>query len=202
MRTDHTERGLRAALVVVCLVGVRDRNPGAVMNGAIALACSYLPGAIERRCGVTFRPWQRLYVESGLITHAVGMLGPYDDVWWWDHVTHAHSASVLGGVVHVLARRRGRDPGPRVLGAVVGGGALWEVGEYAAHAVSRRLGIEPLLVHYGPRDTAVDLLFDLVGASVVVAAGDALLGNFLRGGPSDRPESDGDSGANGAGGTD
>jgi len=68
------------------------------------------PGAVERRYDVTFKPWQRTYLEYGDAHHAVGMLGPYDDIWWWDHVTHTHSATILGGVTFAAARRRGRDP--------------------------------------------------------------------------------------------
>ncbi|ESP89944.1 hypothetical protein [Candidatus Halobonum tyrrellensis] len=178
LTTEDTECGLRAALVAVCLAGLRDRNPGAVANGLITLACSYLPGFVERRYDVEFRPWQRLYVEGGMLAHAVGMLGPYDDVPWWDHLTHTLSATMLGGAVHVVARRRGRDPRPLVVGTVAVGGVVWELGEYAVHAASRRVGLDPLLVSYGPLDTALDVVFDLVGASLVVRFGDRLLGNL------------------------
>ena len=188
LTTDETERGLRAAIVTVCVAGVRDRNPGAIANGLITLACSYLPDVIERRWGVEFRPWQRLYVEGGMLAHAVGMLGPYDDVWWWDHLTHTVSATILGGIVHVVVRRRGRDPRSLVLGAVGGGGVLWELGEYAVHFLSRRVGLDPLLVSYGPLDSVLDVAFDFLGASLVVGFGDRLLGNFVP----DRDRSEGE----------
>jgi hypothetical protein len=177
--TDATERGIRVALVAVVLVGVRRRDPGAVVNAVIALAGTFLPDAAERRYAVTLRPWQRLYAESAMLTHAVGMLGPYDDVWWWDHLTHTHSATLLGGVVHAAARRRDRDPLPHVLAGVAGGGALWELAEYATHGLSRRIGFDPVLVSYGRTDTLLDLLFNLVGALLVVAFADRLLGNLV-----------------------
>jgi hypothetical protein len=107
------------------------------------------------------------------------MLGPYDDVWWWDHLTHAYSATLLGGIVHVAARRRGSDPRPRVLAAVTVAGVLWELLEYVIHSVSRRLGLEPLLVSYGQYDVVFDIVFDLVGALLTLVFGDALLGNFF-----------------------
>ena len=174
------ERGIRYAIVAVFIGGVRQRNPGAIVNAGIALAGTALPDRFEHRYGVSFRPWQRLYTESAMLTHACGMLGPYDDVWWWDHLTHAHSATLLGGLVHVIARGQGRDPRPRVLGSVALLGVLWELLEYTVHGLSRQMGLEPLLVHYGPEDTLIDLAFNLLGALLVVAFGDRLLGNLVR----------------------
>ncbi len=173
-----TERAIRAGIVAVLVVGVRRRDPGAVVNAVLALAGSYLPDAVERRYPVRFRPWQRVYTETAMLTHAVGMLGPYDDIWWWDHLTHVHTATLLGGVFHAVARRAGQDPRPHVVASVVGGGALWEVVEYVTHGLSRRAGLDPFLVSYGRVDTALDLVFDLLGALVVVVFGDGLLENF------------------------
>jgi hypothetical protein len=181
-RTDLTavaravERGIRYAIAVVFVVGLRRRNPGAVVNAVVALAATYLPGTIERRHGIEFRPWQRVYAQVAMLTHAVGMLGPYDDVWWWDHLTHTHTATLLGGVVHAAARRRGEDPAPRVLAVVVICGLLWELAEYCIHAAATRLDREPLLVSYGRTDTLYDLVFDLVGALFVLVLGDRAIG--------------------------
>ena len=174
------ERGIRIGLVAVFGEGLRQRDPGAVVNGVVALGATSLLDFAESRYDVTFRPWQRVYAGIAMLAHAVGMLGPYDETWWWDHVTHILSATLLSGFVHTAARRRGRDPTPRVLAAVVSGGVVWEILEYAIHAVSRRLGIEPVLVTYGARDTLLDLVFDLIGALLVVAFGDRLLGNVTR----------------------
>ena len=46
--------------------------------------------------------------------------------------------------------------------------------------VSRRVGLEPLLIPYGSEDTLFDLLFDLVGALLVLGFADRLLGNLVR----------------------
>ncbi|MFC6718052.1 hypothetical protein ACFQGT_10480 [Natrialbaceae archaeon GCM10025810] len=169
------ERGIRYALLAVFVVGFRRRDPGAVVNAVVAGMGTYLPDLVERAYGVEVRPWQRAYVQAAMITHAVGMLGPYDEVWWWDHLTHAHSSSILGGAVFAISRRRGRDPRPRVVAAVACLGLLWEVVEYGIHVAASRLGVEPILVSYGRRDTVLDLCFDLVGAVLVLAFGDRVL---------------------------
>ncbi|WP_246998309.1 hypothetical protein [Halosolutus gelatinilyticus] len=173
------ERGIRLGLLAVFVAGCRRRNPGAIANALLAFVATYCPAVVERRYGVEFRPWQRVYVEAAMITHAAGMLGPYDDVWWWDHVTHAHSATLLGGLVFASARRRDRNPRPRVIAVVSCVGILWELVEYAIHAAANRLGFEPLLVSYGKTDTALDLVFNLVGALLVLAFGDRVLENFV-----------------------
>lgn len=174
------ERGIRYAILAVFGVGVRRRDPGAVVNAAVSFATTYVPDLLERRYGFELRPWQRLYVGIAMLAHAVGMLGPYDDEGWWDHVTHTLSASLLAGLVHAAARRRGRDPRPRVLAAIGVGGVFWELLEYAIHAVCKRFGLEPLLVPYSRRDTLLDLFFNLVGALFVLAFGDRLLENITR----------------------
>ncbi|WP_396613533.1 hypothetical protein ACH9L7_16470 (plasmid) [Haloferax sp. S1W] len=183
-RTTHqigiktVERGIRYAIVAIFFVGVRRRKPAAVVNAVVSLIGTYTPDLLERLFDVEFRPWQRVYIESAMFTHSVGMLGPYDDVWWWDHLTHTHSASILSGIIHVIARRRGRDPAPRVLAVVVCLGIAWELVEYAIHTGANKLGIDPVLVSYGHADTALDLVFNLVGALLVLAFGDRFLDNL------------------------
>jgi len=186
--TREAARASRYAILGVFVAGIRRGNPGAVVNALVSFVATYLPRVVEWRYGVEFQPWQRFYLNAGMLAHAVGMLGPYEDVWWWDHVTHMCSSTLLGGFVHVRARRRGHDPRPRVVGVVLCVGVLWELMEYAIHGVSRRVGLEPLLIPYGPEDTLLDLVFDLLGAVLVLAFGDRLLPNLLR---KDDRESDG-----------
>lgn len=174
------QRGIRGGIIAVITAGLRRRNLGAVVNGVLALVAAYLPSIIERRYGVEFRPWQRAYTGTAMLLHAAGMLGLYDDTWWWDHLTHTLSATLLGGFVHVIAHRRGRDPHPRVFAAIVGGGVLWELVEYAVRALTDRLGLQPVLIPYSVRDTLLDLVFDLVGALLVLAIGGRALRNFTR----------------------
>lgn len=179
----QARRGIRFGLLAVLLVGARRRHLGAVVNATLALLATHLPGHLERHYDVELQPWQRLYVDTAMLTHATGMLGPYDDVWWWDHLTHTHSATLLGGLVHTIARRRGRNPRPRVLAAVILVGVIWELLEYLIRAAADLLDLEPILVTYGEQDTLLDLCFDLLGATLVLALGDRLLQNVI--GPRD-----------------
>lgn len=174
----EAERGVRYGLLAVFVIGLRRRDPSAVVNTVVALAATYFPGVAERRYDIEFRQWQRVYVNTAMINHAVGMLGPYDDIRWWDHLTHTHSSTILGGVVFAVARRRGRNPRPRVIAAVVCVGILWELVEYVVHVTANRLGFEPILVTYGKRDTLLDLVFNLLGAVLVLLLGDHCLRNF------------------------
>jgi hypothetical protein len=174
----ETERGIRYALIAVLIVGFRQRNVGAVVNAVVATAATYLPGVVEAHYDVEFLPWQRAYTATAMLTHAVGMLGPYEEIDWWDHLTHTHSATLLGGLVHVTARRRDRDPRPCVLAAVVCFGVLWELMEYTIRVAANRLSLEPVLITYGEKDTLLDLCFDFFGGLLVLAFGDRLLWNF------------------------
>lgn len=174
------EHGIRCAILTVFIEGVRRWDVSAIVNAVFTLASTYLPAIVTRQYDIGFRPWQRVYMETAMLTHAVGMLGLYDDTWWWDHLTHTHSATLVGGVVHVAALRRGRDPHPRVLVVIVGGGVLWELMEYATHALTNRLGLQPVLIPYSIRDTLVDLVFNLLGALLVLLFGDRLLRNVTR----------------------
>lgn len=49
-------------------------------------------------------------------------------------------------------------------------GVFWELIALLAREVGERFDIEPVLVHYGWRDTVVDLGFDIVGALLVTGA--------------------------------
>lgn len=164
--------------MAVFIVGVRRRDLGAVVNAVVAFLGSYVPEIVEQASAIEFRPWQRLYVEAAMCLHAIGMLGPYDDIRWWDHVTHTLSASIVGGATFVAAKQRGKDPRPLVLGSVITLGVLWEIVEYLIHATANRLGMEPILVFYSKTDTVLDLVFNLVGGLLVILFGDRHLANL------------------------
>lgn len=187
--SDVVDHAPRLGIFALLLLGVRRRDVSVVVNGAVSLAAAAVPPALERRYDVSLRPWQRLWVSTSMLLHVIGMLGAYERFRWWDHVTHALSGSIVAGVSYVIARttaeRGGRVSVPPeytvefVFSCTLGLGLLWELLEYLIHVTRARFGIAPVLVHYGRLDTALDLVFDAVGAAFVVSFGPLLLENVV-----------------------
>lgn len=177
------ERALPPAILFALLVGFRRRNPAVVVNGILSLGFAMAPRALEAIYELESRPWQRTWVGVAGMIHVVGMLGSYDRIWWWDHLAHTVSAGVVAGVADVAIRRtpdgssrhRSRD----ILAVTLTLGILWEILEYVVHVGADRLGHEPLLVHYGRLDALGDLVFDLVGAAIVIRYGESALANVV-----------------------
>lgn len=172
---------MQLGIAAVFVAGVRRLNPSVVVNACLSAVFALLPSVIERSHGVAFRPGQRLWISTAALVHAVGMLGPYDRIWWWDKLAHTLSGVVVAGTADVYFQRvvvdvvdgpdRGRVRAWFVVGVTLGFGLVWELVEYGIHVLADRFGFEPMLVHFGRFDTAADLLFDVLGAGLVVAFG-------------------------------
>jgi hypothetical protein len=173
---------LLAALGATLPVALGRGNVAAAVNALVALAFALLSFAAT----VGFPPSSGdaaaaalpLWVTVAGLLHSIGMLGPYDGVWWWDHLTHTTSAALVAALVYagvvVAVDAGGPALSPAGVAAVTVGytfavGVFWELVELVARAVGERYDVDPVLVHYGWRDTALDLAFDLLGAVVVVA---------------------------------
>lgn len=174
-----------AAGAALLLLAVQRRNVSAVVNAGAGLALtafvtilSMAPGPVvgqDLGLGLALPLW--LAVASAL--HAVGMLGWYESVSWWDHLTHTVSAALVAallyaGVLVADPTVLGVDtlPGSTVVLTVAlafAVGVAWELLELVGRELGRRLDVEPVLIYYGPRDTALDLAFDVLGALLVVA---------------------------------
>ena len=173
-------------IVVAGAVAVRRGDPSATVNAAFALAVAALPFAMPVLApgataeAVAAVPELPLWIATACLLHVVGMLGWYDTVRWWDHLTHTVSSALLTALVYAALLVVGRtEPGTTLVGAAVpvvavgfvfAVGVFWELFELLARDLSERLDVEPVLVHYGWRDTGFDLVFDVVGALLVVAA--------------------------------
>lgn len=179
--------GLQALLGLTVVEAVRRRDVSAALNALVALVAALLPfglqflvgrgtGAAPLDIGSVLPFW---IATAGLV-HAIGMLGRYDTTWWWDHLAHGISAGLVAALVYaaliVLSTRPGTVPSSTAFVkaatvlVVMVAGVAWEVLELVARTVADRYGIDPLLVNYGWRDTAFDLMFDLVGAVIVIGA--------------------------------
>lgn len=186
---NAAETALQWAILGSLLAGIRRRDPSVVINAVASLLFTVLPAGLEAAYGVRFRPWQRLWVSAAGLVHTLGMLGPYDRIRWWDDLAHTLSGVVVAAASDVVFRAErtanGSTPLPfesravHIASVTLGFGILWEALEYTVHSVADRLGFEPLLVHYGRLDAVGDVVFDLLGAGVVIRYGESTLSNLV-----------------------
>ncbi|WP_336135131.1 hypothetical protein [Natronomonas amylolytica] len=171
--------------LLILLRAYRQDNIPAVVNAVFSFVVAVVPLLVEG--AVWLRTGQRVGVAPALpfwlaavgCLHSYGMLGPYDTVWWWDHLTHTMAGALVAALVYSGLVVAGQHADVVELStAAVGGltvfftfvvGIVWELGELVARAAGERYDVEPVLVYYGWRDTALDLVFDIVGALAVVA---------------------------------
>lgn len=174
----------QAAIVLAVLEGVRRRNLSAVGNGLLALGAALFPAILRTllRWGpgvsLDFGPELSLWIAVAGLIHAVGMLGLYDTVWWWDHLAHTVSAALVTAIAYaaVIVASRAGSYAPVSSTAIVGTtvgllllfAVFWELIEVLARYVAERYDIGPFLVIYGPYDWAYDLAYNLVGAGLVL----------------------------------
>jgi hypothetical protein len=172
-------------ILLILLRGYRRGNVPAVVNAAFSFVIAVAPllaeGLVWFRGGqfVGVPPVLPFWLAAVGCLHSYGMLGPYDTIWWWDHLTHTMSGALVAALVYsglVVSFQYADVAGlsTTVLGIstvlltfVVG--ILWELLELVARDLGDRYDVEPVLVHYSWRDTALDLVFDIVGALAVVA---------------------------------
>lgn len=164
------------ALLGSLSVAYRRRNTAAVINTLAAIGLTLVPPVVDWLVEIGSVRWLTFAVAVAGFLHSLGMLGLYESVGWWDHLTHTLSAGIVAALLYagLLTRLGGSEgvPAAVVVGTVLGTFAVgvgWELLELLAREVADRYDIEPVLVHYGRRDTALDLVFDLVGALLVVA---------------------------------
>ncbi|WP_394327788.1 hypothetical protein [Halogeometricum limi] len=180
---------MRLAIAGILGVGVATLNVSVTLNAAAALAITYLPAVLSRDWGIRLSPGLTLWVTTAVLLHAVGMLGLYSNVWWYDHLTHTLSAMLVAAVGYATARAVDEYSDavylpPRflfvfILTFTLAFGVLWEVLEFFARLAADYFGVEAVLVQYGLTDTIVDLLFDTVGAVIVALFGTETLSGLV-----------------------
>ena len=123
-------------------------------------------------------PELSLWIAVAGVAHSYGMLGPYDQIWWWDHLTHPLSAALIAALIyagvlvsidHLSIPVDGNLVWAVVVLLALLAGVFWELIELLARDLGRQFGVPPVLEHYGRLDTVMDLLFDVVGAVGVLA---------------------------------
>jgi hypothetical protein len=185
-------RALELAILAVVAVGAIDRDASVVMNAGAALGVTFVPSALERDAKIAMDPGLTLWITAAVFLHAIGALEVggfsfYSDVWWWDHLTHVASGSLVAGAGYSVVRAVDEHTDAIVLTPrftfvftllfVLAFGVYWEVAEFALGQVT--VGGETPLTQYGIEDTMKDLAFDAVGGVLAATLGAAHLSTFV-----------------------
>ncbi|PCR90205.1 hypothetical protein [Natrinema ejinorense] len=196
LRSKRRQRQLtylmELGLIGMLFVGIDRGNGGIVINTGVALIVTQLPPILERDYEIPMDPRLTLWITTAVFLHAFGTVGLpgatatlYSQVWWWDHMTHALSASLVAAVGYATVRALhehaagiyfpGRFVAVFILLFVLAFGVLWEILEFVIALSAEALGIRAVLTQYGLEDTMLDFVFNSIGALIVALWGGAYL---------------------------
>lgn len=187
---------MQTSLIGLFFIGLDRRNPGIVVNTGIALLVTQLPPILERDYNLPMDTGLTLWITVAVFLHALGTVGIpggtisfYQSVWWWDHLTHALSSSIVAAVGYSTVRALDQHtPGislpPKFMFAfillfVLAFGVLWEVLEFGIAGLASLTRSETVLTQYGLSDTMLDLVFDMIGGVIVAIWGTAHLTDIV-----------------------
>ncbi|MFC7323788.1 hypothetical protein ACFQMF_04245 [Halorubrum rutilum] len=178
-------RAMQLLLAGIVVYGAAFGQPKAITNGGLGLLVTFVPAALERNYDIPLDPWLGVWITSAVLLHTLGSAWFYAQIGWWDHLTHALSASLVAGAGYTTLRAVDlhsdaiRIP-PRfafafILVVVLAFGVVWELFEFGLDIVADETGIEMPLAQFGLDDTVADLMYNSVGALVVALFGQAHL---------------------------
>lgn len=187
---------MQVLLVGLVFVGLERGNAGIVVNAAVGLGVTYLPAVLERDYHIPMDPALTLWITVAVFLHAFGTAGLpgattnlYRSIWWWDHLTHTLSSTIVAAAGYATARAfelhsDGVSLPDRfvfvfILLFVLAFGVFWEVIEFGVTVVASLSGTSSVLVQYGLGDTMLDLLFDTLGGIIVAIWGTAHLTDLV-----------------------
>ncbi|MDS0294988.1 hypothetical protein [Halogeometricum luteum] len=197
-RQSQLVRLLQAVMVGILVVGLLARNSGVIVNAAVGLLVTFLPAYLERNYAFTMNVGLVLWITVAMFLHAFGtlplpmldFLSPYSATWWWDHMTHALSSSLVAGVAYatVVALDEHSEfvhMPPKFLFVfmllfVLAFGVVWELLEFYISVAAALVGSDSVLTQYGLEDTVLDLFYNSVGGLVVAVFGSAHLSGISR----------------------
>lgn len=185
-------QAMQYALFGMIAVGFYTGSPGVMINAGVGFLVTYIPAILERDYDIPMDPALVLWITTAVFLHAFGTLGlpgdvqnPYRTIWWWDHMTHSFSASLVAAAGYVTVRGLDEHTDavsfpPRfvfvfILLFTVAFGVFWEVIEFALGLYAQATGSDGILTQYGIEDTMKDLLFNTLGGIVVGVWGTAHL---------------------------
>ncbi|MFB6186561.1 MAG: hypothetical protein ABEI86_06815 [Halobacteriaceae archaeon] len=166
----------------------RQRQATRVLQLAL-IGVTEIPAFIERDYNVSMDPALVLWITVAVFLHALGTLGPYQNVWWWDHVTHLLSSSIVAGAGYAFARALDSHSAaielpPKftfvyLLIVVLAFGVFWEIIEFGISGIASWFQMKSIATQYGLDDTMMDLIFDTIGGIIVATWGTVYLSQML-----------------------
>ncbi|WP_254274523.1 hypothetical protein [Haloarcula marina] len=180
---------LQVLMVAIFAVGLWLGNGGVAVNAGVGFLVTLLPAFLERNYRFTMSTGLVLWITGAMFLHALGTLPLpgldlqtlYGSTWWWDHMTHALSSSLVAGVAYAVVRALDQHTDainfpPRFLFGyllvfVMAFGVLWELLEFYISLVAQLLGNASILTQYGLDDTLLDLSYNTLGGLLVALFG-------------------------------
>jgi uncharacterized membrane protein YjdF len=178
-------RTMQVVLAGLVVYGFARGNSKAVVNGSITLLITFVPALLERRYDLPLDPWLALWLTAAVFLHVLGSSGLYVHIPWWDHVTHALSASLVAGAGYTVARAidlhhdditiPSRIAFVYLFVVVLAFGVVWELFEFGLDVAAQQTGLTMPLAQHGLDDTVKDFMYNSLGALVVGVFGQAHL---------------------------
>jgi uncharacterized membrane protein YjdF len=178
-------RAMQILLAGIVVYGVVYGQPKAITNGGLGLFVTFVPALVERNYDIPLDPWLGVWITSAVFLHTLGSAWFYAQIPWWDHLTHALSASLIAGAGYTTLRAidlhsdeihiPSRFAFVFILVVVLAFGVVWELFEFGLDIVADETGIQMPLAQYGIDDTVLDLMYNSVGALIVAVFGQAHL---------------------------
>ncbi|AHG01402.1 hypothetical protein HALLA_03175 (plasmid) [Halostagnicola larsenii XH-48] len=183
---------MEISLVGLLFVGIERGSVGVIVNTVVCLVVTQLPALLERDYEIPMDPRITLWVTSAAFLHALGTVGIpgmgwnfYSGVEWWDHLTHALSASVVAAVGYATVRAIDEHSDtvylpPKFMAVimllfVLAFAVLWELLEFGIGIAAEQFGTASVLTQYGVYDTLWDVVYNSVGAVIVALWGGVYL---------------------------
>ncbi|WP_394345369.1 hypothetical protein [Halorubrum amylolyticum] len=176
---------MQVLLAAIIVYGAVAGEPKAITNGGLGLFVTFVPALVDRNYDIPLDPWLGVWITSAVFFHTLGSAWFYVQIGWWDHLTHALSASLVAGAGYTTLRAVDlhsdeiRIP-PRfafvfIFVVVLAFGVVWELFEFALDIAADATGVSMPLAQHGLDDTVLDLLYNSIGALLVATFGQAHL---------------------------
>ena len=181
---------MQIILLGLVIWGFYEQSTKVILNAGLGLTVTFGPALLERNYSISVNPFLTLWISSAVFFHALGSFGFYGSVWWWDHLTHALSASLLAGIGYTVVRSidlhtedvrlPDRFMFVFILLTVMAFGVVWELFEFGLDIIANITKISMPLAQHGLTDTMKDMMFNTLGAVITATVGQAYLNEFSK----------------------